>query len=108
MRTLLDALDDQWTRDRYTAAAAEHGWSRATLLNQIEPHPPAPRRRPSNFADRLPAADSDLARELAKDPYVVDFLGLTGEVNERELEQALMDRLQETLIQFGRGFAFVG
>jgi nuclease YhcG-like protein len=63
---------------------------------------------PSNFADRLPAADSDLARALAKDPYVFDFFGLTGQVAERELEQALMDRLQDTLMELGRGFAFVG
>lgn len=69
---------------RYAAAAAEHGWSRATLLHQIKNRT---HQRlgaaPSTFADRLPAADSDLARELAKDPYPFDFLGLTGEVTER-------------------------
>ncbi|RBY83556.1 DUF1016 domain-containing protein [Geodermatophilus sp. TF02-6] len=109
VRTLLDAIDDQRTRDWYAAAAAEHGWSRAVLINQIKNRT---HQRlgaaPSNFADRLPAADSDLARELARDPYVFDFLGLTGEVAERELEQALMDRLQDTLMELGRGFAFVG
>jgi predicted nuclease of restriction endonuclease-like (RecB) superfamily len=106
---LLDKLDDQRIRDWYAAASVEHGWSRAALLNQIKNRT---HQRlgaaPSNFADRLPVADSDLARELAKDPYVFDFLGLTGEVAERELEQALMDRLQNTLMELGRGFAFVG
>ena len=56
----------------------------------------------------LPAEDSDLARAIVKDPYVFDFLDLTDRAAERELEQALMDRLQDTLTELGRGFAFVG
>jgi predicted nuclease of restriction endonuclease-like (RecB) superfamily len=106
---LLDKLDDQATRDWYAAASVENGWSRAVLLNQIKN---ATHRRvgaaPSNFADRLEPAESELARELAKDPFVFDFLGLSGPVAERELEQALMDRIQQTLAELGRGFAFVG
>lgn len=106
---LLDKLDDQAERDWYAAAAAEHGWSRNVLLNQIMNRL---RERtgaaPSNFAGRLPAADSELAQQLTKDPYVFDFLSLTGRTAERDVEQALMDRLQQTLLEFGRGFAFVG
>ena len=52
---------------------------------------------PSNFAAQLPAADSELAEQLAKDPDVVDFLGLSARVAERTLKQGLMDRLVETL-----------
>ena len=47
-------------------------------------------------------------KQLTKDPYVFDFLGLTGRAAERDVEQALMDRLQQTLLEFGRGFTFVG
>jgi hypothetical protein len=39
---------------------------------------------------------------------VLDFLGLSGDIAERELEDAMMNRLQETLLELGRGFAFVG
>lgn len=106
---LLSKLGDQATRDWYAAAAVKNGWSRAVLLNQIKN---ATHRRvgaaPSNFAERLEPAESELARELAKDPFVFDFLGLSGPVAERELEQALMDRIQQTLAELGRGFAFVG
>ncbi|MFJ6418626.1 PDDEXK nuclease domain-containing protein [Paeniglutamicibacter sp. NPDC091659] len=45
---------------------------------------------------------------MAKDPYALEFLGLTGEIAERNLEQALMDRIVETLRELGPGFAFVG
>ncbi len=43
-----------------------------------------------------------------RDPYVFDHLGLTGRVHERDMEQALMDKLQDTLLEFGHGMAFVG
>ena len=107
--TLLDRLDDQGDRDWYAAAAVEHGWSRAVLLNQIKNRL---RSRagvaPSNFEARLARGDSELAQQLTRDPYVFDFLDLTASSSERELEQGLMDRLQHTLSEFGRGFSFVG
>lgn len=43
-----------------------------------------------------------------KDPYAFEFLGLSGEVAERDLEQALTDRIVDTLRELGPGFAFVG
>lgn len=105
---LLDKLDDGAERDWYAAAAAEHGWSRNVLANQIMNRL---RQRtgaaPSNFTARLPAADSELAQQLTRDPYVLDFLDLTGPVAERDLESALIDRLQAFLLELGHGFAFV-
>src|SRR5450759_3622605 len=90
------------------SAAVEHGWSRNVLLNQImrQLHARAG-AAPSNFPARLPAADSELAQQLTRDPYVLDFLDLTGSVAERDLETALVDRLQAFLLELGHGFAFV-
>jgi predicted nuclease of restriction endonuclease-like (RecB) superfamily len=106
---LLDKLDDNTARDWYAAATVEHGWSRNVLMNQIMNRT---RERvgsgPNNFTRQLPKPDSELAQQVAKDPYVFDFLGLTGEVAERDMEQALMDRIVETLRELGAGFAFVG
>jgi predicted nuclease of restriction endonuclease-like (RecB) superfamily len=62
---------------------------------------------PSNSADRVPAADSKLARQIAKDPYVFDFLDLSDGVAEREFEQAMTERSAQTLAELGAGFAFV-
>ncbi|WP_259336111.1 PDDEXK nuclease domain-containing protein, partial [Clavibacter californiensis] len=106
---LLGKLDDRAARDWYAARAAEHGWSRNVLTNQIMNRTleriGAP---PTDFAGQLAPADSDLARELGKDPYVFDFLDLTEAVSERGLEPALMDRIVDTLRELGAGFAFVG
>jgi len=106
---LLDKLVAQAERDWYAASAAEYGWSRNVLLNQImnRLHQRAS-AAPSNFTAQLPPADSDLAQQLTRDPYVFDFLDLAGTVAERDLEQALMDRLQAFLLELGHGFAFVG
>ena len=106
---LLDKLDDPAQRGWYAASAAEHGWSRNVLLNQImnRLHERAG-AAPSNFTAQLPAADSELAQQLTRDPYVLDFLDLTGQAAERDLEAALTGRLQAFLLELGHGFAFVG
>ena len=49
--------------------------------------------------------DSDLAAQLVKDPYDFEFLGLTERVDERALEQRLMDRIQEFLLELGEGWS---
>ncbi len=107
VRCLLDRLDDP--ADRYSAEATDRGWTLAVLEHQIAT---GLRRRvaaaPSNFADQLPAGQSALAQQLTRDPYVFEFLDLTTPALERDIEQALMDRLQETLLEFGRGFTFAG
>ncbi|TFD46783.1 DUF1016 domain-containing protein [Cryobacterium frigoriphilum] len=106
---LLDKLDDARTRTWYAQAAVEHGWSRNVLMNQImnRTHERVG-SGPSNFTWQLPAAESELAQQIAKDPYVFDFLELTDQAAERDLEQSLMDRIVETLRELGAGFAFVG
>lgn len=106
---MLDKLDDQGQRDWYAAKATENGWSRDVLRLQITTRlHDRLGAAPSNFADQLSAVESDLAQQLTKDPYVFEFLDLHERVAERDVEQALMDRLQQTLLEFGRGFAFVG
>jgi predicted nuclease of restriction endonuclease-like (RecB) superfamily len=106
---LLDKLEDIDTRAWYAAAAAKNGWSRHVLLNQIKNRTlERTGAAPSNFSAELAPADSDLARQIAKDPYVFDFLELTEDAAERDLEQALMDRIVDTLRELGTGFAFVG
>ena len=109
IRTILDKAESPQTRDQYAAAAVQYGWSRNVLLNMmmnksIERTGAAP----SNFTQQLDAADSELAQQVAKDPYAFEFLGLSGEVAERDLEQALLGRIVETLQELGPGFSFVG
>lgn len=106
---LLDRLSNRDDRDWYAARAADEGWSRAVLEHQIKVGlRAAVGAAPANFADALDPGDSDLARELVKDPYVFEHLGMVATRRERDVEQALMDRLQDTLMELGRGMSLVG
>lgn len=106
---LLDKLPGPETRRWYAAKAIEHNWSRNVLVMQIETRLlERSGKTLSNFELALPKPQSDLARESLKDPYRFDFLGLTDEAQEREIEQALVKHVTEFLLELGAGFAFVG
>ena len=106
---LLDKLPGQETRRWYAAKAIEHNWSRNVLVMQIETRLlERSGTAVTNFAASLPKPQSDLARESLKDPYRFDFLGLTDEAQEREVEKALVKHVTEFLLELGAGFAFVG
>ncbi len=76
----------------YVQQTRQHGWSRAVLTHQIESGLWQRQGQAlNNFAQTLPAPQSDLAAQLLKDPYVFDFLSLTPEHTERELEAALTE-----------------
>ena len=106
---LLDKVKDPAERLWYIHGAIENGWSRNVLVLQIESG--LYRRQGkalTNFQRTLPAPQSDLARQLLKDPYNFDFLTLAEDAHEREVETGLMEHIQKFLLELGVGFAFVG
>jgi predicted nuclease of restriction endonuclease-like (RecB) superfamily len=106
---LLNKVDDQELRRWYASRALQHGWSVAVLAHQIlSSLHTRTGAAPNNLEARLPGEGTDLAREVAKDPLVLDFLGLTEDAQEHALEEAMTLRLSQTLAEFGPGFAFVG
>ena len=106
---LLDKLKSNEERLWYARQTVEHGWSRNVLVHQVESD--LYRRMGgavTNFDRALPPPQSDLATQLLKDPYHLDFLDVTSSVQERDLERALVERIREFLLELGVGFAFVG
>ncbi len=106
---LLDKVRDPSEREWYIWQTIQHGWSRAVLEMQIETN--LYRRQgkaTTNFERTLPAPQSDLARQLLKDPYNFDFLTLGEEAHERDLERGLVEHVREFLLELGVGFAFIG
>jgi predicted nuclease of restriction endonuclease-like (RecB) superfamily len=106
---LLDAVKAPSEREWYARQAIENGWSRNVLVHQIESG--LFRRQGAaltNFSRTLPAAQSELAREILKDPYSFDFLSLGPEMLERDLERGLIEHLSALVLELGKGFAFVG
>jgi predicted nuclease of restriction endonuclease-like (RecB) superfamily len=112
---LLIRIDNDPRRDFYLKECAECNWSSRQLERQIN----------SFFYERLlatqksdkesvkneihttePKTDPDY---VLKDPYILEFLDLkeNRKYHESELEQALIDNLQEFLLELGKGFSFV-
>lgn len=106
---LIDKFRDSELRYWYAGKAVENGWSRPVLEHHIltRLHERAG-AAPNNLEARLPREGTDLARDIAKDPLVLDFLGLTEEADERAMEEAMTLRMTQTLAEFGPGFGFVG
>ncbi len=93
----------------YINKTMENGYSRAVLVHQIESdlyHRLG--KAISNFDAKLPALQSDLAKETLKDPYCFDFLTMSEKYNEKELEDALSQNITAFLLELGIGFAYVG
>ncbi len=99
---LLTKLKDREQRLAYAQKTIEHGWSRNVLVMQIESRLLERQGAAlTNFEERLPHPQSDLARESLKDPYRFDFLGLTEKAQEREIELKAGDFKPEHLGQLG-------
>jgi predicted nuclease of restriction endonuclease-like (RecB) superfamily len=106
---LLDKLDDPAARLWYAVKAVENGWSRKVLDAQIATDLRGRQGGAiTSFDNLLPEPDSELVRDAIKDPYNFEFLSLSAEAKERDLELALLNDIQSFLMEMGRGFALVG
>jgi predicted nuclease of restriction endonuclease-like (RecB) superfamily len=93
----------------YIQQTLENGWSRDILGLQIKSSLYARQGKAiHNFQQTLPDPMSDLAGQILKDPYNFDFLSMTQNYKERELENALVDNVTKFLLELGSGFAYVG
>jgi predicted nuclease of restriction endonuclease-like (RecB) superfamily len=93
----------------YIQQTVLNSWSRNVLLQQIATglfHRKG--RAVTSFESTLPKAQSDLARETLKNPFIFEILGLTEEMQERELEKAFTQDIKKLMLELGRGFAYVG
>ena len=108
---LLDKIKDIEIRKWYINETVKNGWSVNILEMQINSklyERQVSNEKISNFQNTLPDIQSDLAIQTMKDPYLFDFISLKGKVKELEIENAMIDRIKDVLIELGNGFAFVG
>ena len=92
--TLLDKVKDIEERIFYIYQTAQHGWSRNVLVHQIEGNLYHRQGKAiNNFSLSLPSTQSDLDREIIKDPYKFDFLTMSEKYHEKDLENALITHI---------------
>ena len=93
----------------YVQGTIAYNWSRSVLVHQIESGLYKREGKAlSNFAATLPKPQSDLAAQTLKDPYIFDFLSITGDYKEKELENALVSHVTQFLLELGAGFSYLG
>ena len=93
----------------YIQNTITHNWSRSVLVHQIESGLyKREGKAVNNFAATLPKPQSDLAKQTLKDPYIFDFLRLTKEYDERDLENGLTQHVSKFLLKLGAGFSYFG
>lgn len=110
---MLLKVDDVKARQFYLDECAKSNWSTRQLERQINSF---------YFQRLLSSQDKDSVRneintlekgvdvkDIIRDPYVLEFLGLeqTSNLYEKDIEQGLIDHLQKFLLELGRGFSFV-
>ncbi|WDF79051.1 PDDEXK nuclease domain-containing protein [Mucilaginibacter sp. KACC 22773] len=107
--TLLDKVKDGNERLFYIEQSVKNGWSRNMLVNQVESNLYLRKGKAvTNFSTTLPPSQSDLAKEIFKDPYKFDFLNLADNHFEKELEDGLVGHMTKFLLELGNGFSYVG
>lgn len=112
---LLMRVEREDTRTFYMQEAVECRWSTRTLERQINSlyfeRMVMTRKegRPLVKAEAESKKEVMQAKDIIKDPYVLEFLDLKSNTDfyEKELEQAIIDQLQEFLLELGKGFCFV-
>lgn len=109
---LMQSIDNNEEREWYAAKCIEHGWSRSILGMQLESdafnRQANNHLKTDNFQQQLPEPQSDLARDILKDPYRFDFLTIGAEASERAIESALTHHIRDFLLELGEGFSYVG
>ena len=106
---LIEKIKDKNTRKIYAENAIKNGWSRNVLALQIESkfHQRIGKSN-NNFSFLLPPNDSDLVNNTVKDPYIFEFISLNNNYREQELENKMISKIRDVLLELGKGFSFVG
>ena len=108
---LIDKVNNKEKRLWYANECLNNNWSKVVLSHQIELElyeRQVKTNKLTNFADKLPAVQSELATDIVKDPYIFELEGIADKVSETEIEDAMVENIKNVLLEFGSGFSFVG
>lgn len=108
---LIDKVKDINIRKWYAEKCYENGWKKTVLSHQIDLglyERQALAQKLTNFDNKLPLIQSELARDIMKDPYIFELEGIKEDYIERDIENAMLERIKNILLELGKGFSFVG
>lgn len=106
---ILNKCKNNQERQFYILSTKKFGWTKNVLIHQIENKTfEKYLLNQTNFEDTLPESIKNQASLAVKDEYTFDFLNLSHEHSESELEQALIQNIRRFLTELGHNYTFVG
>lgn len=108
---LLDKVKDLEIRKWYAEKCFENGWSHTVLEHQIDSgvyERQVLAEKLTNFNEKLPLPQSELARNIMKNPYIFELEGIKDDYIEKDIENAMLEKIKNVLLELGKGFSFVG
>lgn len=108
---IMNKVKNNEERLYYLTATKEQAWTRDTLSSQInsnayERHQLADKKH--NFNATLPKELAEQADQSMKDVYMFDMLGITKPVIETEIENRMVAKIKDVILELGYGFSFIG
>jgi predicted nuclease of restriction endonuclease-like (RecB) superfamily len=109
VRIILDKIKNKKEALFYIQESINNTWSKVLLEHQIELNLYERKGKiNNNFLKTLPKKDSNFIQNYFKENYILDFLNVSEEFDEKELENAIVSNITKFLIELGKGFAFIG
>jgi predicted nuclease of restriction endonuclease-like (RecB) superfamily len=106
---ILEKCKDDLEREFYLRMTRKLGWTKNVLIHQIENQSyEKTLLNQTNFSETVPEEIQEQAKLAVKDEYTFNFLELGEEHSERQLEQAILSRIDPFLREMGGMFAFMG
>lgn len=106
---IMEKCKEDLEREFYIRMTKRYGWTKDVLINHIENHSYEKYLlNQTNFDKTVPEQYREQAKLAVKDHYLFDFMELSNEHSERELEQGLISHVREFLAEMGGTFTFIG
>jgi predicted nuclease of restriction endonuclease-like (RecB) superfamily len=106
---ILEKCKDDLEREFYLRMTRKFGWTKNILIHQIENKTyQKTLTNQTNFDQALPETIKNQAKLAVKDEYTFDFLELGDQHSERQLEQAILSKVEPFLQEMGGMFTFIG
>ena len=108
---IISKVKNMQAKEFYIKSTIQMGWSRNVLLNQIKSQLYEQKmvtKKQHNFNKALPEHLAEQANTTMKDSYMLDFLGISKPILEKELEARMVEKIKYVLLEFGYGFSFIG
>lgn len=102
-------LDEE--KEYYAKNTIENGWNRNVLMHHIKTNlfkRDCVENKSNNFTIALPNHLSELAIDIIKSEYNLEFLEVAKDAHEREVENLLIENIKKFLLELGYGFSFIG